>query len=111
MVKTPLQCMKLEYTQSINCFLMFFTGLATPADLNKHLSFNEATNMYQCDLCDKTCLQKGNLVKHLENIHFPNSFLHTCRYCEAQFNKKNLLYQHVSYYHRKEKASVVHYSI
>ena len=95
------------YSNLANTFFLelfsYFAGIRDPDDLKKHISYNHATKNYHCDLCEKACLQKGNLMKHIENIHFPNSFVHLCRYCGAEFSKKNLLYQHVSYSHRSRK--------
>ncbi|XP_023331618.1 protein bric-a-brac 2 isoform X9 [Eurytemora carolleeae] len=72
------------------------------SSLRDYAVFNQSINCYECSLCKKTALQKGNLMKHIENIHFPNSFVHTCRYCSKEFNAKNNLYVHISKYHRNK---------
>jgi len=55
---------------------------------------------WQCTLCGKECAQKNNLVKHIEAVHFPNSFSHECKYCGETFNSKNKMYMHVQKNHK-----------
>jgi len=54
-----------------------------------------------CKLCGKVSNDRSNLRKHVENIHFPDSFLHFCKYCQESFKTKNMLYMHVSSVHKK----------
>jgi len=55
---------------------------------------------WQCTICGKECAQKNNLVKHIEAVHFPNSFSHECRFCGQTFNSKNKMYMHVQKNHK-----------
>jgi len=57
---------------------------------------------FSCTLCGKQNNQKGNLMKHVESVHFPNSFTHQCKYCDQIFYAKNNLYVHVSKYHKNK---------
>ena len=55
---------------------------------------------WQCTICGKECAQKVNLAKHVESVHFPNSFSYECKYCGQTFNTKNKLYVHVQRTHK-----------
>jgi len=58
---------------------------------------------FTCTLCGKQNNQKGNLMKHVESVHFPNSFSHQCKYCDQIFYAKNNLYVHVSKFHKNKQ--------
>merc|ERR1712183_296250 len=58
---------------------------------------------FSCTLCGKQNNQKGNLMKHVESVHFPNSFSHQCKYCDQIFYAKNNLYVHVSKFHKNKQ--------
>jgi len=55
---------------------------------------------YSCTLCGKENVQKANIVKHVESVHFPNLFSYQCKFCEKQFTARNSLYAHVSRNHK-----------
>ena len=56
----------------------------------------------KCKLCGKVGNDRGNLRKHVENIHFPGSFEYYCKYCGKSFNAKNNMYFHISKMHRDQ---------
>ena len=55
---------------------------------------------YSCSLCGKENVQKANVVKHVESVHFPNLFSYQCKFCSKQFSARNSLYAHVSRNHK-----------
>ena len=55
---------------------------------------------HKCTVCGKTSNDRGNLRKHVESIHFKNSFVYNCAVCGKSFNAKNNLYVHMSNEHR-----------
>ena len=55
---------------------------------------------YSCTLCGKDNVQKSNVLKHVESVHFPNMFTYQCKFCEKQFSARNSLYAHVSRNHK-----------
>jgi len=65
------------------------------SSLHDYISKSEQTSSWQCTICGKECTQKVNLIKHVETVHFPDSFTHECKYCGETFNTKNKLYHHV----------------
>jgi len=73
-------------------------------DLQDYISkvSNDYGTMFSCTLCGKQNNQKGNLMKHVESVHFPNSFSHQCKYCNQTFYAKNNLYVHVSKFHKNK---------
>jgi len=58
---------------------------------------------HRCTICGKTGNDRSNLRRHVESVHFPQSFQYDCKYCEKVFNAKNSLYVHISTYHRDQK--------
>jgi len=56
----------------------------------------------KCKICGKTGNDRGNLRKHVENIHFPGSFVYYCKFCGKSFNAKNNMYFHISKTHRDQ---------
>jgi len=63
---------------------------------------NDYGTAFSCTLCGKQNNQKGNLMKHVESVHFPNSFSHQCKYCDQIFYAKNNLYVHISKFHKNK---------
>ena len=55
---------------------------------------------YSYTLCGKENVQKANVVKHVESVHFPNLFSYQCKFWEKQFTASNSLYAHVSRNHK-----------
>ncbi len=60
--------------------------------------------VFECSLCGKHGKDRGNLRKHVENIHFPGSFIYKCKYCSEEYNTRNLLNLHISNMHRGMNA-------
>ena len=58
---------------------------------------------YRCMLCGKAAKDKGNLRKHVENIHFPGQFEYPCKICQKPFSTRNRLNHHVSKEHPAHK--------
>ena len=56
--------------------------------------------VFECSLCGKCGKDRGNLRKHVENIHFPGSFIYKCKYCSEEHTTRNLLNMHISNMHR-----------
>ena len=56
---------------------------------------------HKCTLCGKVGNDRGNLRKHVENIHFPGSFSYDCKYCTESFTTRNNLNMHISKTHNK----------
>ena len=58
--------------------------------------------VFVCSMCGQKNSQKVNVLNHVESVHFPNSFVYTCQYCETQFYSKNARNVHVSRNHKNE---------
>jgi len=56
---------------------------------------------YRCAVCTKEFREGGTVNKHIENIHFPGTFTYYCRHCPESFGTRNMLYKHISKFHRK----------
>jgi len=58
---------------------------------------------HRCTICGKTGNDRGNLRKHIENVHFPGIFSYQCRHCppdSAVFPTRTKLYNHISTMHK-----------
>jgi len=75
------------------------TGSSTQM-FQDYVSKSEQSSAWQCTICGKESAQKVNLVKHVENVHFPDSFSYDCKYCNQSFNTKNKLYVHIARTHK-----------
>ena len=71
--------------------------------LKNYAVFNKNLGMFQCTICNKQTARKDNLFKHLESIHFPNSFTYTCDYCQVIFSTKKKKEYHLAKFHRNRK--------
>ena len=64
--------------------------------LYEYIIKDQISAMFSCSLCGKQSKDKGNLRKHVENIHFPGTLTYTCKYCSQTFTSRNHLNHHVS---------------
>ena len=55
----------------------------------------------RCSVCGKEFSDRSSARKHVENIHFPGSFNYSCKFCGETFTKKNMMYMHISKFHKK----------
>jgi len=58
---------------------------------------------HRCTICGKTGNDRGNLRKHIENVHFPGIFSYQCRHCppdSAVFPTRTKLNNHISTMHK-----------
>jgi len=63
-----------------------------------------ASKPFKCSICEKESNDKGNLRKHVENIHFPGSFSYLCKHCDKTFTTRNNLNHHVNSHHSMKRA-------
>jgi len=56
--------------------------------------------MHKCTICGKQGTDRGNLRKHVENIHFPGTLSYQCKYCTETFSTRNGLNHHFSKMHK-----------
>jgi hypothetical protein len=54
---------------------------------------------HRCTICGKIGTDRSNLRKHVENIHFPGTYIYTCRHCGDTCKSRNQLNNHISRYH------------
>ena len=73
--------------------------------LNQYIqkSQNElGQSVVECTLCGQKNAKRQNILNHLESVHFPNSFVYSCKHCKIEFNSKNARNVHVSRNHKHE---------
>ena len=71
--------------------------------LEEYIIKNPSSGLFSCTLCGKENDRRYNVKKHVENIHFPGSLSHSCKYCDQVFTTRNNLNYHTSKYHRANK--------
>merc|ERR1719153_1599109 len=59
---------------------------------------NEYVTTFSCTLCGKQSKQKGNLMKHIESVHFPNCASIVTKY----LIQKIILNVHISKFHKNK---------
>jgi len=66
---------------------------------------DDGHSVYECSLCGQKNSQRVNVLNHVESVHFPNSFIYTCKHCQAEFYSKNARNVHVSRNHKNENKN------
>jgi len=83
-----------------------YEGTLVDADGNKgdkqlyEYIVKDGPQLHRCTVCGKVGKDRGNLRKHVENIHFPGSFTYTCKYCQQTFTSRTHLNHHVTSLHK-----------
>jgi len=72
---------------------------ADPRMLNDYIKKDPESGLFLCQFCGKQNLQKNNIRKHIEGVHFTGSFVYKCNLCNKDFNGKNSLSTHMYKYH------------
>ena len=54
-------------------------------DLNNYIS-KISKGQFSCNICGKVGSQKFNLIRHVENKHFPGLYEYSCDKCESKFD-------------------------
>ena len=73
--------------------------------ISKKLSVNTKANPFSCDIkdCKLTFIHRGNLNKHIRNVHNKEK-PYQCGQCFKKFSVKNNLKGHILSVHNEEKA-------
>ena len=58
---------------------------------------------FQCNLCGKISNTRNQAFKHVESIHFPNSYQYDCDQCGEKFGTKNKFLRHCWNVHSSKK--------
>jgi len=63
---------------------------------------------FQCSICGKNMALKHNLLNHVENIHFPGTFMYKCHICLKELKSKESLNNHHKSAHKMQNQSQSH---
>jgi len=74
-------------------------GKVDPAMLMEYIKKDSEAGMFVCQFCGKANLQKNNIRKHIEGVHFKGHFIYKCEMCNKDFNGKHSLSVHLSRFH------------
>ena len=75
-------------------------------DLKKHSRVYSKELQFQCDRCDKSFVERGDLKEHLE-WPITGRFSHQCHLCSRSFKRKTKLKTHIQTVHEKLKHWLV----
>merc|ERR1719220_1913388 len=87
-----------------------YEGTLVDADGNKgdkqlyDYIVKDGPQLHRCTVCGKVGKDRGNLRKHVENIHFPGSFTYSCKYCQETFTSRTHLNHHVTSLHKNANS-------
>ena len=91
----------LKYILNVYVFL---SGQASKSLYRQYLAFNTQTEQYECTICQQSCSRRDNLMRHIENKHFPDqNAVYPCKYCLKEFTNKSTMYSHVHTFHKNRK--------
>ena len=101
--KASIHLLEIHFNQRAKGFFM----PALPGDKQLYDYIEKAPECgprgHRCTLCGKTGNDRGNLRKHVENVHFPGTFSYQCRHCPtpaAIFPTRTKLNNHMSAMHK-----------
>ena len=57
--------------------------------------------VFLCKVCGKISDRKSNLINHIESLHFPGCYIHSCKVCMKKFNTRQSLHWHTKANHRE----------
>ena len=66
--------------------------------------FLDGQVMHKCLICGRSSSDRGNMHKHVENIHFPNRFSYACKYCDHSFGTRKKMYYHIQTKHKNDRS-------
>ena len=80
---------------SVTAIVVCFLGavVANPEDFEK-FAVKNGRGSFSCSLCTKHAVQLTDIKRHIESIHFPNTFTYTCPYCSKQLGSNNAYLVH-----------------
>ena len=70
---------------------------------SKKLIGGESLGKFQCNLCGKISNKRNDAFKHVESVHFPNTYQYDCDKCGEKFGTKNRLSKHRLHAHSSKK--------
>ena len=92
------QCYKTRW----KVFSLNIAGVGRSKELDQYIGSGTGPNRsFSCNICYKDFVRRDHVINHLESLHFPNSYNHTCHYCGDAFNTKNKLYKHNFKFHKE----------
>ena len=84
----------------VDCsWLLLLAGGGDTRQLYEYI-VKEGPKSHRCTVCGKVGSDRGNMRKHVENIHFNGSFIYDCKYCSQTFTSRNKLNHHISGSHK-----------
>jgi len=60
---------------------------------SKDVDKNKST--FRCKLCKEKKLHRSGLLQHIESVHFPGTFVHSCKFCDKTVKTKSALNSHL----------------
>ena len=80
-----------------------FDGIVVSSYDDLHQFVVRVKDGYQCYCGNFKHKWKANVQNHIESIHYPGHFIWNCDICGEQVKSRNMLSQHKTKYHGKQK--------
>ena len=76
-----------------NCNICVLGAVSNPEDFEK-FAVKNGPGSFSCSLCTKHAAQLTDIKRHIESIHFPNTFTYACPFCSKQLGSNNAYLVH-----------------
>jgi hypothetical protein len=76
------------------------TGFGDPGELHQFVGREESSGLHHCTICTKTAATRRDVRNHVESIHFPDSFVYDCEYCDKKMKTKKQRDWHMGKEHK-----------
>ena len=71
-----------------------FLGAITKPEDFEQFAIKNGSSSFSCSICSSHSSQLRDMKRHIESIHFPNTFTYSCTFCEKVFGTQNAYLNH-----------------
>jgi len=69
-------------------------GAITKPEDFEQFAIKNGSSSFSCSICSSHSSQLRDMKRHIESIHFPNTFTYSCTFCEKVFGTQNAYLNH-----------------
>ena len=91
--------------------LLKFNSFSDAKVFYQYIVQSSGSKQWECTVCGKEGNDRGNLRKHVENIHFPGTFSYSCKYCCETLSSRTALNHHITLKHNPHAVQWIMYHI
>ena len=102
---------KYKVLLSHSLHLLKFNSFSDAKVFYQYIVQSSGSKQWECTVCGKEGNDRGNLRKHVENIHFPGTFSYSCKYCCETLSSRTALNHHITLKHNPHAVQWIMYHI